>query len=147
MKKRISNLAVLLLVGLILTFAPALFTGCASSGDLAADGVYQQNATLYNADKSIGVAYDTMHTFVSWEYQNRQALSQYPQIKQAADHVRINAKEWLQSATALRLAYATDPSAQNKSQLENALNVLQEALNQAAKYMNTAITNQPPANP
>jgi hypothetical protein len=113
------------------------FTACRQ---LDPAGVYQSDQPLYNAHLTIVTSYDVIHTFVTWEAQNRAALAKYPQITQAADAMRKNSKQWFTTAEALADAYKADPSQQNKDALTTALNVLQAALSQAAAHMSTAAT-------
>jgi hypothetical protein len=118
-----------------------LSPGC---GTLSSDGPYAGDQILYTADQTIVSSYDLLHTFVSWEYQNRAALSGQPEIKRAADHVRANAQQWIASAIALREAYAIAPTAETRKSLQNALVVLRAALAEAVRYMATA---PPPPQP
>lgn len=122
-----------LLAGLFLGLASfALFTGCAS---ISKDGPYKGDEVLYNADRAITSSYDVLHAFVKWEYQNRESLGQWPEIREAADVVRANAERWIDSAIVLRDIYAADPSPENRLSLENSLATLRAALNEASKYL------------
>ena len=127
-----------------------LLTSC---GTLAPDGVYKSDELLYRADQTITTSYSVLHEFVSWEYNNRAGLRALPQIKQAADHIRLNSRSWLRTAIALREAYAIDPSSDNEAALERSLSVLRTALIEATRYLNegqrlsTLTTDMPPLPP
>lgn len=131
---KIPPAATTLLVGLL-----ALgMTGC---GTLNKSGVYGGDKTLYAADLTITTSYDVMHTFVSWEYQNRKALAGIPEIKKYADTVRTGAKKWIATAVALRDAYSASPTQTNADSLNRALNVLREAVTQSTGYLTQATTH------
>lgn len=120
-----------LLLALLLP-AVCLQTGCRS---LDADGPYQGDETLHAADKTIVGAYDALHAFVKWEYQNRAALKDKPEITKAADTIRAGAEKWIASAIALRDVYAASPTSDNAVKLSTALRFLRQALDEAASYM------------
>lgn len=107
-------------------------TGC---GTLEPAGVYQGDKVLYSADLTITTSYDLIHTYVSWEKENRAALQTWPQIRQSADVMRAKAPQWFSTAHALRAAYASSPTPENRDALQTALNVLHTALSEATKYM------------
>ena len=109
----------------------ALLTGC---GTLDPAGVYHGDKTLYAADQVLADAYDALHGFVQWEYDNRAALAGQPAIRLAADRVRAQAPQWFHSALALRDAYAANPTAPNQDALTSALAVIQAAVSQAAAW-------------
>jgi len=109
----------------------AALTGC---GTLDPAGVYHGDKPLYTADVALTGAYDALHAFVRWEYENRAALASQPEIRQAADRVRAQAPQWFASAMALRDAYAATPSTANQSALASALAVIQAAVTQAAAW-------------
>jgi len=102
---------------------------------LAPEGVYKGDTVLYGADKTITESYDILHAFVSWEFQNRQALAGTPEIRKTADAIRSNASKWIDSAIALREAYAANPTDANRTALTHSLAVLREALVQAQRYL------------
>jgi hypothetical protein len=123
-----------------LAAASALFiTGC---GTLDKTGVYAGDQVLYNTELGIATSYDVVHTFVSWEKENRSALAKWPEIKQAADLMRRDAPTWFKTAHALRDAYALDPSPQNRDALQTALRVLRAALTEAAAHMARAASDR-----
>lgn len=111
--------------------------GCSTTLDPA--GVYQGDQVLYQADKTINGAYDTLHKLVTWEKDHRQVLADYPDISKGTDQIRDNAKQYIKSAIVLRKAYALEPNAANKDQLMAGVSVLQTALDQASKYLATPI--------
>ncbi len=113
------------------------FTGCNTTLDQA--GVYQGDTVLYQADKSIRAAYDTMHKLVTWEMEHREVLADYPAISEGTDQIRDYAKKSIKTAIALRKAYKLEPNSVNKDRLTSGLDVLQTALDQANKYLATPI--------
>jgi hypothetical protein len=126
--KGVSDITPLLLLSII-----PLLLGC--NATLQKDGAYQGDMALYSADRTITGAYDTLHTFVRWEYENRSALARWPEVKAAADHVRENAQLWISSAIALRDAYAATPTPEARDQLATSLRTLRAVLNEAANLL------------
>lgn len=114
---------------------PLATTGCRGTLDPA--GEYRGDKILYTADKTITEAYDAMHAFVKFEFQNRAALARNPEIKESADAIRSNAETWIGTAIAMRDAYAGSPTADGRAQLEQALAVLRQAIVEASKYIST----------
>lgn len=114
----------------------------AACGTLAPGGAYKDKV-LYETDLAITTAYDVVHTFVKWEYDNRAALKAVPQITLAADNIRGNARMWFSSAIALRETYAANPTSDNLSKLKTALAILQTAMNEATKYLVETTTSTP----
>lgn len=98
-------------------------------------GVYQGDQVMYNAELITPTAYDLLHTFVSWEQQNRALITKWPEITRYADFVRLHRKEWFATANRLHDAYKIDPSQVNRDALAAALAVLQSALIEANGYM------------
>lgn len=99
------------------------------------DGVYKSDQILHKSELVTTTSYEVIHTYVTWEKENRAALASIPEIKQSADVMRANAKQWFATANALRDAYAAAPTPENKDALATSLAVLQTALNEAVKYM------------
>lgn len=118
---------------ILLTVGLALIAGCVSSSRLDPEGPYKGDAILYNADRTIASAYDLMHSFVKWEYENRASLG--PQVKASADHVRRNAESWIGSAVSTRDIYALAPTAANRNSLESNLRMLRMALSEVTQYL------------
>lgn len=119
--------------------APVGPVGCKASLDK--QGVYDGDQALYSADKAIVGSTRILRSFVKWEYDFRATLP--VEVSRAADKVRSNADQWVDSAIALRDAYAANPSKDNKLALENSVKLLQTALAEATKYM---AQNQSPTN-
>lgn len=118
---------------MLLAFAAGLLSITACR-DLDPAGAYKGDKVLYNADQTITTAYDLMHTFVLWEYQNRAALP--IEVTKAADAVRANAQNALKTATAARQSYAANPSDGTAlSNLNTALEVLRSLLTQIQQYV------------
>lgn len=120
---------------LVLLFAALVLLGCKS---LDPAGPYRGDSKLYAQDVGIRAAYDTIHTFVLWEYQNRKALEKNPEIRRSADTMRAGAPKWMASAVALRDAYASVPSSSNLAALQQSLAVLKAAMVQASQHMLSA---------
>lgn len=118
-----------LAIGLI--FAPLLQTGC---GTLAKDGVYQSDKALYSADMTIASSYDLLYRFVIFERQNRVVLAS-PEIKAAADRIRLGAPTWFASALNLRDAYKLNPTGANRNALNSAMAVLHAAVLESTRYL------------
>jgi hypothetical protein len=132
MKKLISLLYASTL--LILPAFVACSPGC-KSRELAPAGVYQGDKTLYNADKVISESYDVMTAFLRYEVQNREVLRSTPEVSKAADNIRDNAQRWTKSAVALRDAYASNPTSDNKNKLNQAIAILRQAVTEASGYL------------
>lgn len=107
-------------------------SGCAP---LDPAGVYHGDQVLHKAELTITTSYDVIHTYVTWEKENRAALAAYPEIKTSAEVMRAGAKQWFATANALHDAYAASPTPENRDALATALAVLQTALDEAVKYM------------
>jgi hypothetical protein len=129
MKNRITMLLAAALLG---TACLITLPGC---GTLAAGGAYNGDHTLYQADSVINTSYLALHGFVTFEYQNRALLASHPEVRAAADNVRLHAHDWLNSAIALREAYAANKTAANATALQGAITIIQTALTQAAALM------------
>lgn len=122
----------LLLLAGILSLLSIGFVGC---GTVAKDGVYHGDKTLFVADQTIVSSYSVFHSFVKFEYANREALAYRPEIKRAADNIRLNSRNWIESAIALRDAYELKPDASSALALNRAVAVLQAALGEASGYL------------
>jgi hypothetical protein len=64
---------------------------------------------------------------VKWEFQNRDVLSKWPEIRQAAEYVRDNAESWIDAATIAREEYAAFRSEQSRGALLDALAALKRS--------------------
>lgn len=130
-----------LVSSLLICIQPLTFVGTvgvvATSGcrTLAPGGVYQGDKYLEESELAITTSYDLLHTYVTWEYQNRAALSKWPEIKKSADNIRANSKQWFASAHNLHDAYAANKSEANRTALNTVIGVLRSALTEASKYM------------
>lgn len=109
-----------------------LASGCRS---LDPDGVYQGDNVAYNAELTIVTSKSLIDLFVSWEKENREPLRQWPAIKQYADFVRANAKDWFATANAAYDTYRANPTNENADKVKAALAVLKTALKEATRYM------------
>lgn len=127
--KTISRLVVAIaFTAFLLTSGPV---GC--NATLEKDGVYQGDNILYQAEKATTTAYKTFDSFLRWEQTYRATLP--VEVSRAADVIRLNAKKWIDSAIALRDAYAANPTAENRRKLDVALNVIDAALAEATRYL------------
>lgn len=127
-----------LLLGSVLLMTP----GC---GHLDPAGPYKGDQFLYGVDNTLVNSYSILHTFVKWEYDNRQAMSSIPEIKKAADNIRANSQTWFATADKLRAAYVGDPSQANRTALEQAISVIRQALSEASGYLTkNSETSKPP---
>ncbi len=117
-------------------------SGC-SNTTLHKNGVYAEDRTLFEADKATTTGARLMRKFVEWEQKYRSTLP--PEVSRASDKVFLNGDKWIDSAVALREAYATNPSKENKLALENSLRLIQSVLDEVARYMGPSSTNSPPA--
>jgi hypothetical protein len=81
-----------LTIAVVLAYAA---TGCAS---LNPSGPYQGDVLLYRMEVTVPAAYKTFDSFLKFEFDNRAALAQWPEVKKAADEIRTNAPGWLTEA-------------------------------------------------
>lgn len=132
--------AVMLLLAGVLALASLGMTGCKSK--LEEGGAYNGNRLLYSADQTIVSSYSVFDAFVKFEYANRDALDDKPEVKRAADYIRANSKNWVTSAIALRDAYALQPDASHASALKSALAVLETELGEASRYLISQTKNE-----
>ncbi|HUD74525.1 MAG TPA: hypothetical protein VMQ76_05585 [Terracidiphilus sp.] len=97
----------------ILSVALVAMSACATK--LAPGGPYT-DLVLYNATQVINTAYDSMHSFVQFEYDNRALLAPHPEVKAVADNIRQHGHDWLKAAIALRETYVTITARVNSAQ-------------------------------
>lgn len=90
---------------------------------------------VVNAEKTTALAYDTMESFKTYEYNNRATLETLnPQIEHYANIVRRNEKKWLQTARDETTAYENNRT-NGHATLDTAVAVLTEAIRQIGIYM------------
>lgn len=106
--------------------------GC-NKTTLAPDGTYAGDKVLYQADKTITTTYKQLQKFVAWELKYRAVLP--VEVSRAADTIRLNAKKWIDSASALREAYAASGDRKDRDNLVLALNLINTAIDEAVLYM------------
>ena len=99
------------------------------------NGIYNSDKVLYTEDISLITAYDFLHTFVKWEYDNRVLLESVPGVKKHADYIRLNAKQWFSTAIAYRDFYAQQPTDSNKTAMLKAYAILHQVVAQATLLM------------
>jgi len=119
-----------------MTLAEGMLCGCKTR--LAEPSPYAGDESLYLADQAIVAAADALDQFTRWEYEHRQALAPWPEIRRTADYIRANARSWIESAMAIRSAYAAAPTDQNRAALQRALRTINEAVSQALVQMTRA---------
>jgi len=119
----------------------ALIMGCA--------GIQPGNdPVVVNAERTTAVARDSFDSFLQYEYNNKTTLQNLnPNIHKFANKIRKNGVEWLQSARSMTQAYKYNRNDQNKANLQTAVAVLQEAVNQIRQYMTEAGGPVPQASP
>lgn len=105
--------------------------GCAK---LAPAGSYNGDAFLFQVEQTTVTGYALLHDFVTWEKANQTLLSATPGIHAAADNVRKHAKEWFATLNRLHDAYTANPTAENKAALQKALDVINQAVQEALGY-------------
>ena len=109
-----------------------LLCSCATQ---LAPGPYNGDKVLYNADLAITTAYDVCHRFVKWEYDNQVALMQFPEVKKAADKVRVNAPGLINSAISLREVYVSTGSSESRDSLLTIVALLRQLTTEAVKNL------------
>jgi hypothetical protein len=113
----------------------AVGTGGSGCGHLAPGGVYAGDRVLYEADSTVVSAYEIFKEFVGWEKTNRDDLWKLsPDIKHAADNIRTNGPQWIDSAIRMREVYKSKPGPDTRTALTAALGVLQQGVIEAVKY-------------
>ena len=91
---------------------------------------------VVNAERTVGIALDTMDTFLKMEYDNREALKKIsPEIFNVAEKIRHNGVRWIETATSSIKAYKQNRDGNHKANLITAVAVLENALNEARKYI------------
>lgn len=132
--KKLNSLAALFLMISIIS-VPIFTTGCGHTPVLpTSDPNYRGDAILYQAERTTVNAYKLMDAFATWELNFRSVLP--VEVSRAADVMRKNGRNWINTAIAARDAYAASPGDPGKKDaLNTALNVIDVALSQAAIYM------------
>lgn len=138
---RLVNMKKLFNIFLLLTLL--IGSGCVA-GRLAPTGVYLGDSFLYQTDFTISGAHTTIRAFLVWEKDNRGLIP--AEITQYADSIRRGAPQWFGSAVALRDAFSLNPSGANRTALQQALDVLRQAVVESTKYL-VQVTQKPPASP
>lgn len=131
-----NTLALLLLCGLAVTMSMGL-AGC---GTLDKSGPYAGDKILYVADQTEVTAYNVVHEFVLFEYNNRAALAGHPEIKAAADDIRANAPQWFARYDQARTLYVTVNTPENLARFNAALDQIKAAVTKATSFLFAAQT-------
>lgn|SRR5574343_237721 len=119
------------LLVILLALPMLLIGGCKN---LEPGGVYKDKI-LYDADMLISGSYEAVHTFVKWEYDNRELLKITPQVGEYANKIRRTYPQAHWSAIALRNSYEADPSTVNKTALQQSLDVLRAVIRETNKWL------------
>lgn len=122
--------SVMLVVAFTLTAAGPV--GCGRT-TLSPTGIYQGDNFLYSAEKTIVTSYKSFDAFLKWEETHRNILP--VDVSRAADVIRLNAKKWIDSASAFRDVYVQNPTKENRDKLKLTLDLIDTALAEATKYM------------
>lgn len=123
------------LVGALL--AGALCLSACSSANLAKDGAYNGDKTLYDADVGVATAYDVIDLFLSYDLANKATVSAATHA--LAEKLRAEAPGYFRSYTAIRQAYVSEPTPENRLKLTGALAVLTAAVAEARAHMVTPL--------
>jgi hypothetical protein len=108
---------------------PSPYGGVNASGEMKTP-----DRVLFDMDLVLATSYDVLDNFLKWELANRAALAGSPEIKKAADKIRLEAPKAFKSAVAIRDAYQQNPSVQTRSDLTRALDVLHAMIAETIKY-------------
>jgi hypothetical protein len=132
----------------------AALMGCTTT-TLDPSGVYAGNMFLYQCDKTLVTAKDTLDNVVTWEMQNRAQLAtnHLQSVTAAADAIRAEAPTWFGTAAAARAAYTnllfsvgTPPATLTASSNALAVSVASVQLQAtAAQTIQSVATNAPAA--
>jgi hypothetical protein len=127
---------------LTISAIPIIDTGCRAH--LAPGGEYSQVDTngvsqplngLYTTDVSINASKTVIQGFLQWELANRPLVqAQWPDVTKYAIKLSNDAPKYLQSAVRLRDAYKSNPTAENKTAFDAAMDVLNQAVTEAQRY-------------
>jgi hypothetical protein len=109
-----------------------LLAGCAK---LDPSGPYHGDRVLYNADNAIVTANAVFVSFMKWEYDNRETLAKWPEIRKTADRVRANNRDWLETAIKARNNYKVIRNTTTENALTDAVKVLTDTIIDAQKYL------------
>lgn len=123
MKKLIFCLSLFIAIGL---------SGC---GTLDKSGAYNGDKILYVADQTDVTAYNVIHQFVLFEYENRALLASHPEIKSAADEIRKNAPDWFAKYDQARSLYVTVNTPDNLARFQVAIQVLKDGVAKATDFL------------
>lgn len=125
-------LALLVPGALVITAGCSLFRGAP-----IAEGA---DPIVVHAERTQTYALETFDTFLAWERENRMLLHK-PEVKAAADNIRVNYKEWDDNLSSTIKAYKATRSKENADKLDIALAVVSNALDIARRYLVTKTLN------
>jgi hypothetical protein len=141
-KHKWSKSLLLILGCAALLTAPLVETGCKQTlapggaySQVDTNGVSQPLAGLYTTDVSINASKTVIQGFLQWELANRPLVqAQWPDVTKYAIKLSNDAPKYLQSAVRLRDAYKSNPTAENKTAFDAAMDVLNQAVTEAQRY-------------
>jgi len=114
-KRLLSFLTCLLLVASPFVI---LQTGCAPAGAVTGDPV------VVNSERAIGIAFDTIDSFLRWEKANQGVIP--VKVHSAAQSLRRDAPDAFRNARAVLRAYKSNRSPEQKALLDTWLATLSE---------------------
>lgn len=136
--KTVLALVITLLAPLALVVAVGCSGGCGVfKGAAIAEGA---DPVVVHAERTQTYALETFDTFLAWERENRLLLHN-PEVKAAADNIRVHYREWDDNLSSAIKAYKVTRSKENADKLDIALAVVSNALEIARRYLVTKTLN------
>lgn len=115
---------------LLFTLPIGVFTGCVAVQE-------GSDPFVVNAERFQQAAVDTVDSFLLFERENRGALlALNPEIKKAADDLRVQFPPALQSSKDVLRAYKANRTEANRASVETVLSVLEQLRREAVKWFN-----------
>lgn len=91
---------------------------------------------VVNAEKTLAAARDTFKFIEHQERQNRAVFDKIStKIHPFVEYVRRNDVQWLRTAEAMKTAYKTNRSPENRANLLTAISTVSQALEQSKQYL------------
>lgn len=132
--KLIRHLLPLLAVFLVLNLS-----GC-KNVPLDPNGVYHGDVAAYTADNEITKAETRLNKALAWGEANPTTVAKIGELGRALTTIRDNKDKWLDSAFSAFDAFHANPTSENKTAYDTAVNVMKLALAEVAKYAPQAAT-------
>lgn len=131
----------------VLVALSPLYLGLGTCGvQLEPGGVYEEDPVLFRIEDGTVKAKKTFDELVKYEYENRELLARWPEVKEAVDEIRRNAPTWFAAANDARdeyvdakeaLAAAKELSAQQAAAAQ--LDAKAAAINERLNIINAAV--------